>query len=137
MVRRGQGRSSGVERSFCRKSSFCLIPFFSRMAISTDDQDERTAYFASLVETYAKPPTAFPDALPRRKRVLEILPLAPPLPPRPPTQAEIERDLEEDEKARHMMLLSFSPLWPDVEKKYGRFAISAKVSSSRLDPYLG
>lgn len=96
--------------------------------MEADGQNERTTYFTSLIDTYRKPPTSFPDALPRRKRVLEILPIAPPLPPRPPTQFEIERDLEEDGKARQMMLFSFSGLWPDVEKKYGRVAANARVS---------
>ena len=96
--------------------------------MQADKQDEREAYFADLVESFKKPPTAFPDALPRRKRVLEVLPLAPPLPPRQPTEAEIERELQRDKSAQNMMQHSFVTQIPDLMRKYAKASKEVKVS---------
>lgn len=73
------------------------------------------------------PPTAFPDALPRRKRILEELPLAPPLPPRQPTEAELARDAERDLQAREMMILSFTGLVQEFMRKFRKVVASVRV----------
>lgn len=91
-------------------------------------QGERAEYFAPLLETLRKPPSDFPDALPRRKRVLEDLPLAPPLPPRVPTEADLARELERDSSARNMMVISFTGLIQEFLKKYRKVVGSVRVS---------
>lgn len=91
-------------------------------------QVERESFFAELISTIQRPPTDFPDGIPRKKRVLEILPLAPPLPPRVPTEAELLRDAEKDNQARDMLVISFISLLQDFMKKYRRVVANVKVS---------
>lgn len=76
------------------------------------------------------PPTEFPDALPRRKRVLEILPPAPPLPPREQTEAEIAKEHEKDVQAREMMIISFTGLMQDFMRKFRKVTATVRVSSA-------
>ncbi|WVF66682.1 hypothetical protein IAT40_001423 [Kwoniella sp. CBS 6097] len=90
----------------------------NKIELSRPTKAEREAYFADLVEALKKPPTDFPGVLPRRKRVLEILPLAPPLPPRQPTAAELLREEEKDQAARDMIFQSFVHLVKDFHKRY-------------------
>lgn len=77
------------------------------------------------------PPTDFPDALPRRKRILEILPPAPPLPPREKTEAEIAKEHEKDVQAREMMIISFTGLVQDFMRKFRKVTATVRVSSPR------
>jgi len=71
----------------------------NRVALSDPDEAKRTAFFQSIVAYVQKPPNHFPDAIKRRRRILEILPIAPPLPPRELTAAE------KAEQQRHDNLL--------------------------------
>ncbi|KAL7420143.1 TAT-binding protein-like protein 7, AAA ATPase [Cryptotrichosporon argae] len=91
-----------------------------RIELSSPDAAQRAAFFADVLACVTRPPTDFPDALPRRKRVLEALPLAPPLPPRKPTEAELARETERDLAARNMMQMSFNSLVAEFNKKYKR-----------------
>ncbi|WWD22907.1 hypothetical protein CI109_107402 [Kwoniella shandongensis] len=97
---------------------------------------ERSAYFADLVEAVKRPPTEFPDGVPRRKRVLEILPLAAPLPPRLPTEAELAREEEKDQAARNMMILSFTSLVQEFMKRYRKVATTVKEDAMLVSQYL-
>ena len=94
---------------------------------ANEPQVERAEYFASLTEAFHRPPSDFPDALPRQKRILEILPPAPPLPLRKPTEAEIQRELEKDQSARNMMILSFTSLVQEFLKKFRKVVAGVKV----------
>ncbi|KAJ3738977.1 hypothetical protein DFH05DRAFT_732535 [Lentinula detonsa] len=53
--------------------------------------DQRLAFFEPLVEDIKRPPNKFADGMgtKRKKRVLEVLPIAPPLEPRKPTEREL------------------------------------------------
>jgi hypothetical protein len=73
------------------------------------------------------PPTEFPDAVPRRKRILEILPPAPPLPPRVQTEQEIAREHEKDVQAREMMIISFTGLVQDFMRKFRKVTATVRV----------
>ncbi|OCF30797.1 hypothetical protein I316_07520 [Kwoniella heveanensis BCC8398] len=90
----------------------------NKIELSYPSKAEREAYFADLVDALKKPPTEFPGVLPRRKRVLEALPLAPPLPPRQPTAAELQREEEKDQAARDMIFQSFVHLVKDFHRRY-------------------
>lgn len=72
----------------------------------------------------------WPDAIPRKPRVLEQLKLAAPLPPREPTEAELIKERERDVNARNMMVLSFTGLVGEFGKKYRRVVASVYVSFS-------
>ncbi|CAG8701227.1 4049_t:CDS:2, partial [Acaulospora colombiana] len=61
----------------------------SKIAFSLPDEPKRRHFFQELLDYVKKPPSQFPDAVKRRRRVLEVLPVAPPLPPREPTPAEV------------------------------------------------
>ncbi|KAI9632145.1 putative TAT-binding protein [Dioszegia hungarica] len=98
----------------------------SEVMLELPTEAERTAYFAPLLAQIALPPSSWPDALPRRPRVLEQLPLAPPLPARLPTEAEVAKERERDLNARNMMVLSFTSLVAEFGRKYKRIVLSVK-----------
>ncbi|EIW73387.1 hypothetical protein TREMEDRAFT_70962 [Tremella mesenterica DSM 1558] len=108
----------------------------NRVELIPPTVSDRSAYFADLIASFHKPPTAFPDAIPRRKRILETLPLADPLPPRQPSEAEIARDLERDNQARQMMILSFASFFQELGKKYRKVAASVREDAMGLSAYL-
>ncbi|WVQ73329.1 hypothetical protein IAR50_002897 [Cryptococcus sp. DSM 104548] len=97
---------------------------------------ERKAYFADLVESVRRPPTDFPDGVPRKKRVLEVLPLAKPLPPRQPTEAEKAREEEKDQAARNMMVVSFTNLVQEFMKRYRKVAASVREDALIYSKFL-
>lgn len=68
----------------------------NRIALSAPDQEKRAAFFQSIVAYVQKPPNHFPDAVKRRRRILEVLPIAPPLPPRELTAAEKAEQQRQD-----------------------------------------
>jgi hypothetical protein len=70
----------------------------------------------------------WPDAVPRRPRVLETLQLAAPLPPRAPTEVELAKERERDVNARNMMVLSFTGLVSEFARKYKRVVATVRVS---------
>jgi len=68
----------------------------NRVAISAPDEAKRAAFFQSIIAYVQKPPNHFPDAVKRRRRILEVLPIAPPLPPRELTAAEKAEQQRQD-----------------------------------------
>lgn len=102
----------------------------NRIQLGTPSLEQRSEFFEELLETVQRPPTAFPDGVERKKRVLEELPLAAPLPPRKPTEAEIQRELERESAARHMLSVSFTSLISEFLRKYRRPVALVKVSST-------
>lgn len=68
----------------------------NRIALSAPDQAKRAAFFQSIVAYVQKPPNHFPDAVKRRRRILEVLPIAPPLPPRELSAAEKAEQQRQD-----------------------------------------
>ncbi|WVR03216.1 hypothetical protein IAU60_000207 [Kwoniella sp. DSM 27419] len=104
----------------------------NKIQLKYPTRDERVAYFADLLTALKRPPTEFPGVLPRRKRILETLPIAPPLPPRPPTQAELLREEEKDQAARDMLFQSFVHLVRDFIKRYRKVASNVKDQAAQL-----
>ncbi|EJT48969.1 TAT-binding protein [Trichosporon asahii var. asahii CBS 2479] len=98
----------------------------SRIEIGKPSADQREKFFSELLDSVQRPPNEFPDGVPRKKRVLEILPPAEPLPPRKPTEAEVQRELERDAAARNMLFVSFSSLIAEFMRKYRRPASIVK-----------
>lgn len=98
----------------------------SRIEIGKPSATQREAFFLDLLDSVQRPPNEFPDGVPRKKRVLEILPPAEPLPPRKPTEAEVQRELERDAAARNMLFVSFSSLIAEFMRKYRRPASIVK-----------
>ncbi|KAH9470346.1 hypothetical protein Pst134EA_007612 [Puccinia striiformis f. sp. tritici] len=50
----------------------------NRVILPSPDESQRAEFFAETIANIKKSPRDFPDALPRKKRVLEVLPIAPP-----------------------------------------------------------
>ena len=60
--------------------------------------------------------------LPRKKRVLEELPVAPPLPPREPTAAELEQQAQNDAKLKEHLKFRLGPILQDLKRRFKRFS---------------
>ncbi|WVW81401.1 hypothetical protein I302_103394 [Kwoniella bestiolae CBS 10118] len=108
----------------------------NRIALNMPTKSERTAYFADLMAALRRPPTEFPDGMPRKKRVFEELPLAAPLPPRQPTAAELLREDEKDQAARDMIFQSFVHLVRDFMKRHRKVVASVKDDAMAYSNYL-
>lgn len=108
----------------------------SRIELGTPERSQRVEFFAELLASVERKPTDFPDGVPRKRRVLEVLPLAEPLPPRQPTQAEIDREIERDNAARAMITLSFTSLLSDFARKFRRPVAMAKEAAMAYAVYM-
>ncbi|KAG8900837.1 hypothetical protein FRB99_005742 [Tulasnella sp. 403] len=97
-----------------------------RIALESPTREMREEFFADLLAHVHRPPSQFPDAIVRKKRVLEKLPLAPPLPPKLPTPAEIATQAENDERIRALLTHRLGPVLQDLKRKFKRFAKSTR-----------
>lgn len=104
----------------------------NRLELGEPKAEQREEFFAEILAAASRPPIDFPDGVPRKRRVLEVLPPAPPLPPRQPTEAEVAREAERDVAARNMLFVSFSSLVSEFMKKYRRPVAFVKVSPASL-----
>ncbi|KAL7411003.1 hypothetical protein BDY24DRAFT_398331 [Mrakia frigida] len=93
----------------------------NRVALKSSSQEQRASFFAELVKNVSKPPNEFPDAVPKRRRVLEVLPIAPPLPPRGPSATELAAQLENDARLREHVKWRLGPVLTELKRKYKRF----------------
>ncbi|KAK4057556.1 TAT-binding protein-like protein 7, AAA ATPase [Microbotryomycetes sp. JL221] len=87
-------------------------------------QMQRGRFFEEVMNAIQRPPNEFPDAMPRRKRVLEKLPIAPPPPPREPTEAEIKAQTENDQRLLEYLKWKMGPILNELKKRYKRFTRS-------------
>ncbi|PLW20174.1 hypothetical protein PCASD_17518 [Puccinia coronata f. sp. avenae] len=93
----------------------------SKVLLSSPDEAQRTEFFADTIANIRRPPTDFPDALPRKKRVLEVLPKAPPREPRKPTESELQSQLAQDQKLVEYLKFRLGPVLNELKKKHKRF----------------
>jgi hypothetical protein len=96
--------------------------------LNSPTEEQRQAFFAELLEAVRKPPNMFPDAVKRKKRVLEDLPVAPPLPPRQPSKAEIAAQAEADVRTLEQVTYRLAPVLGELKKKFKRFTKTVQVS---------
>ena len=89
--------------------------------IPRPDRESRHKFFKEIFDHIIRPPTEFPDALPRRKRVLEELPKAPPRPPRKLTQAELQQQADNDAKLLEHLKYRLGPVLAELRKKFKKF----------------
>ncbi|SPO30592.1 related to YTA7 - 26S proteasome subunit [Ustilago trichophora] len=89
--------------------------------IPRPDEESRSEFFKEIFDHVIRPPTEFPDALPRRKRVLEELPKAPPRPPRKLTQAELQQQADNDAKLLEHLKYRLGPVLAELRKKFKKF----------------
>lgn len=100
----------------------------NRITLSAVTADQREAFFASLINDVRKPPNKFADGMKRRKRVLEVLPLAPPIEPRQPTQAELALQAANDRRILSVLVFRLGPILQELKRKFKRFTKPARVS---------
>src|SRR5271169_5642336 len=83
--------------------------------------ESRYAYFKNALSNLDKSPSDFPDAIKKRKRVLEVLEKAPPPPPKVWTKAELQEQALKDRQTQNAVKLKLSGLMDLLKKQYQRF----------------
>jgi ATPase family AAA domain-containing protein 2 len=99
----------------------------NRVQILPPTMQQREAFFASLIVDVNRPPNQFADGVERRKRVLEVLPIAPPLEPRKPTPAELAAQEENDQRVIALLKYRLGPILQELKRKFKRFTKRAAV----------
>lgn len=100
----------------------------NRVPFVAPNAPQRTIFFHDLIQSIRKPPTEFPDAVRRKRRILEKLPVAPPIAPRVPTAAELAQQEQKDEQTIAMLKFRLGPVLIELKKKFKRFSKPAAVS---------
>lgn len=93
----------------------------NKVEVTTPLLHERQAYLSNVLSNVSKPPNEFPDAMPRRKRILEELPRAPPPAPRQPTAAELQQQASDDARLLEHLKFRLGPVLADLRKRFPRF----------------
>ncbi|KAG0150225.1 hypothetical protein CROQUDRAFT_652646 [Cronartium quercuum f. sp. fusiforme G11] len=93
----------------------------NRIVLEPPSPAEREKFFADTISSVQRPPNEFPDGLPRKKRVLEVLAKAPPRAPRVPTQAELDSHLTQDQRMVEYLKFRLGPVLNELKKKHKRF----------------
>jgi len=89
---------------------------------------QRDAFFMGLLADVQRMPNKFSDGVQRKKRVLEVLPVAPPLEPRKPTVAELALQDDNDQKIITLLKYRLGPILTELKRKFKRFTKRATVS---------
>ena len=66
----------------------------------------------------------------RKKRVLEVLPVAPPLEPRQPSAAELAVQEANDQRTIALLKYRLGPILTELKRKFKRFCKRASVCYS-------
>ncbi|KPV78316.1 uncharacterized protein RHOBADRAFT_32969, partial [Rhodotorula graminis WP1] len=93
----------------------------NRVVMGKPGAAQRHEFFAEVFTAIHRRPTEYPDGMPRRKRVLEKLPIAPPPPPREPTAAEIAQQQQNDLRLLEYLKWKLGPVLSELKKRYKRF----------------
>ena len=83
-------------------------------------QRQKQAYFEDIFHKIELPPDQFPDALPKRRRVLEELPKAKPLPPPAPTAAALAEQATKDQTLKEIVAFRLNPILTELKKRHNR-----------------
>ena len=104
----------------------------NRVALVAPGASQREAFFDDLLKDVRRPPNEFPDGMKRKKRMLEVLPIAPPLEPRQPTAAELAVQQENDQRIVTLLKYRLGPILSELKRKFKRFTKRASVSVYHL-----
>ncbi|KAG7096390.1 hypothetical protein E1B28_003833 [Marasmius oreades] len=102
----------------------------NRVEIPVPSEHQRVEFFKPLIEEVRRPPNQFADGMPRKKRVLEKLPIAPPLEPRKPTDAELAAQEESDGRVIALLKYRLGPILNELKRKFRRFTKRAREEYS-------
>lgn len=97
------------------------------IAVGTPTSQQRLQFFSEILDDVRRPPNQFPDAFPRRRRILPELPIAPPPPPRQATAAEIAALAEKDRQIHVTLTARLGPVLSEMKKRYRRSTRSIEV----------
>ncbi|KAF5392492.1 hypothetical protein D9757_002326 [Collybiopsis confluens] len=98
----------------------------NRIEITFPNTSQRAAFFDALLEDIRRPPNQFADGMKRKKRVLEVLPIAPPLEPRQPSERDLALQLENDQKTITILKYRLGPIMSELKRKFKRFTKRAR-----------
>lgn len=93
----------------------------NRVAIPRPEREQRVIFFLPIIQNLWKAPEEFPDPSNRKKRVLEILPVAPPPPPRVPTREEIKAQRQLDFHQLNLLKARLQPIMDQIQRRYRKF----------------
>lgn len=93
----------------------------NRMEIPRPTAVNRRKYFAAALGFIKKKPADFPDPENRKKRVLEVLPVAPAPQPKPPTKAEMKALKKKDHQLLNTLKIQLQPIMDQINRKYKKF----------------
>jgi hypothetical protein len=99
----------------------------NRVQLASPSSAQREAFFDGLLKDVQRPPNQFSDGMKRRKRILEILPIAPPIEPRKPTPAELALQEENDQRILTLLKYRLGPILTELKRKFKRFTKRATV----------
>ncbi|KAL0063917.1 TAT-binding protein-like protein 7, AAA ATPase [Marasmius tenuissimus] len=102
----------------------------NRVEIPIPTESQRVEFFQPLVEDVRRPPNLFADGMPRKKRILEELPIAPPPEPRKPTAAELAVQEENDHRTIAILKYRLTPILNELKRKFRRFTKRAREEYS-------
>ncbi|KAJ4464470.1 hypothetical protein J3R30DRAFT_3319302 [Lentinula aciculospora] len=96
---------------------------------------QRSAFFEPLIDDIKRPPNKFADGMgaKRKKRVLEILPIAPPLEPRKPTERELAVQEENDQRTITILKYRLGPIMGELKRKFKRFTKRVQTVISTVE----
>lgn len=97
------------------------------IGLNLPSSQQRAEFFRDILADVERPPNQFPDAFPRRRRLLPELPVAPPPPPRQPTAAEIAVQVERDRQILVTLTARLGPVLSEIKKRYRRVTRSIQV----------
>lgn len=104
----------------------------NRLALSVPTDEQREAFFASIIADIRRPPNQFADGMKRKRRILEELPIAPPPEPRQLTVVELAVQEENDQKVITLLKYRLGPILTELKRKFKRFTKRATVSQSSI-----
>lgn len=106
----------------------------NRVAFHSPTSLQRERFFEGLLQDIKRTPNAFADGIKRKKRVLEVLPIAPPLEPRQPTAAELALQEENDQRIITLLKYRLGPILTELKRKFKRFTKRARVGAYFTTP---
>ncbi|SMY23302.1 unnamed protein product [Zymoseptoria tritici ST99CH_1A5] len=85
-------------------------------------QAAREEFFNAVIDFVRKSPKEFPGLEGRKKRKLEVLPIAPPPEaPKGPTKAELKAQKKKDHQTLNMLKLHIQPVMDQIKRMYKKF----------------
>lgn len=99
----------------------------NRIAFTSPTSSQRERFFDGIITDAQRPPNKFADGIKRKKRILEVLPIAPPLEPRQPTAAELALQEENDQRIITLLKYRLGPVLTELKRKFKRFTKRARV----------